>query len=164
MYCQQRPRAKRHAHQVQRKHVMVWVDAAGASRHTAMVASYDAKVVYFHCKSPDKWWNILNERGDNPIGNQDMFSIVLAIGSRGDVINGAVVTLSCDNASVLHSMFKGASNFVKTNQMIGRTWFEVMQKRIGLHLLRVQSEANIADLPSRMDFQDGFQVAGIHGR
>ena len=36
--------------------------------------------------------------------------------------------------------------------MIGRTWFEVMRRRIGLRLLRVQSKANIADLPSRKDF------------
>ena len=79
----------------------VWVDATGASRHIAMVASYNGKVVYCHCRSPDRWWNILNERGDNQIGNQEMLSIALAIASLGDVINGAVVTLFCHNAGVL---------------------------------------------------------------
>ena len=46
-------------------------------------------------------------------------------------------------------MLKVASKCVETNQMIGRIWFEVMQRRIGLYLLRVQSKVNIAYLPSR---------------
>ena len=131
----------------------IWVDAAGESRHIAMVASYDGKTVYCHCRSPDEWWNILAERGDHQIGNQEMLSIVLALESvPKEVLDGACVTLFCDNEGVLHSMIKGSSRCTETNQMIGRCWYQIMRRRIGLHLLRVQSKANIAYLPSRKEF------------
>ena len=80
-----------------------------------------------------------------------MLNIVLAIESLGEVINGAVVTMFCDNAGVLHSILRGAIKCVETSQMMGRIWCEVMQRRIGLYLLRVQSKANIADLPTRQN-------------
>ena len=144
--------SKRHAGGKNRKHIRIWVDAAGASRHIAMVASYDAQTVSCLCKSPDEWWSILADRGDSQIGNQEMLSICLALESLGSTCEGAVVILFCDNAGVLHSMMRGSSRCVETNQMIGRTWYEAMRKRIGLHLLKVQSKANIADLPSRQDF------------
>ena len=116
------------------------------------MASIGTRVVYADCKSPDDWWDILSQRGDNQIGNQEMLSVVLALSTLGSLIDGAVVTLFCDNAGALHGLLKGRSRCCETNQMIGRTWFEVMRRRIGLRLLRVQSKANIADLPSRKDF------------
>ena len=96
----------------------------------------------------------MKERGDHQIGNQEMLAIVLALETvPREVLDGACVTLFCDNDGVLHSMIKGSSRCTETNQMIGRCWYQIMRRRIGLHLLRVQSKANIADLPSRKDFR-----------
>ena len=115
------------------------------------MASIGPRVVYAYCKCPDEWWDIFSQTGDNQIGNQEMLSVVLALSTIGSLIDGAVVILFCDNAGVVHGLLKGSSRCCETNQMIGRTWFEVMRRRIGLRLLRVQSKANIAYLPSRKD-------------
>ena len=91
------------------------MDAAGASRHIAFVASIGTRVVYAHHQSPDKWWNILSQSGDNQIGNQEMLSVVLALSTLGTEIDGAVVILFCDNPGVLHGLLKGSSRCCETN-------------------------------------------------
>ena len=59
---------------------------------------------------PDEWWDILSQRGDNQIGNQEMLSVVLALSTLGTEIDGAVVTLFCDNARVLQQVLRDKSD------------------------------------------------------
>ena len=48
------------------------------------------------------------------VGNQEMLSLVLALSTIGTEIDGAVVTLFCDNAGVLHGLLKGSSRCCET--------------------------------------------------
>ena len=55
---------------------------------------------------------------------------IASIESLGDVINGAVVALSCDSVRILHSKLNGASTYVETNRMIGRLGLKLCRREL----------------------------------
>jgi hypothetical protein len=68
-------------------------------------------------------------------------------------LEGAAITVFCDNQVALHSFIRGSSASKELNQLVGCMWLEAARHRWGLHLLRVESEANPADGPSRQDYE-----------
>ena len=59
--------------------------------------------------------------------------------------------LAVDNQSVLGAMTSGRAGAGDLNTGVGKTWLEVAGQGISLHLVRVESKANVADGPSRDD-------------
>ena len=60
-----------------------------------------------------------------------------------------MISIFCDNAGVVHSCFRAASESPEFNQMVARLWIKAAAKKLGIVIFQVESEANPADEPSR---------------
>ncbi|CAK0791838.1 unnamed protein product, partial [Prorocentrum cordatum] len=119
-----------------RRHVHLWTDAAGASRWLAAVLRVDRRWLFTRTQLGESIWRQLLPRGNHHIGLQELLAVPLAYETFSDLLRGALVTVSIDN--------QGDANLV-----VGKVWLDVARYQIGLHAVRVESHANVADDPTR---------------
>ena len=58
---------------------------------------------------------------------------------------GALWLLWVDNQGVLHALLKGRAGADDLNNAVGQVWLDMAEAGIALHVLRVESLANVAD-------------------
>ena len=136
---------------VSKRHVVGWCDAAGASRWLGAVVYANGLFFYARCITPGFIWDQLLEREDNQIGVQEMLGVLLLLESFSELLQGALLTLYIDNDGVLGSCIKGSSHSPEINLFVGRMWLGLAFFKIDVVFVRVESEANIADGPTRDD-------------
>eukprot|EP00959_Pyramimonas_sp_CCMP1952_P267866 5600565-Pyramimonas_sp.AAC.1 len=64
-----------------------------------------------------------------------------------------------DNDGVLHALINGSGRAPELNFGVGMTWLDMASRDISLQLGRVESEANLADGPSRNDLSMMHQLS-----
>ena len=101
---------------------------------------------------PDQVWNQFLPRNDEQIGMQEFLAVPLLFHTFSALIQGSLLLLAVDNQGVLHSLLKGRSGADDINQGVGRHWLDVARMRVAMHVVRVESAANVADGPSRDEF------------
>ena len=74
---------------------------------------------------------------------------MLALGTFGDLLAGALWSAYVDNQGVLGAMVRGSCSAPEANLAIGRAWLDLAETGVGLHMVRVESKANVADGPTR---------------
>ena len=97
----------------------------------------------------DTVWEQLLPRNDDQIGMQELLAIPLAFESFRDLMDDALWLLAVDNQGVLHALVSGRSAAADVNSAVGRIWLDMAKHRVALHVVRVESAANIADGPTR---------------
>ena len=100
---------------------------------------------------PDSVWAQLLPRRDDQIMMQEYLAIPLLLATFSGILQSNLLLLAVDNQSVLGAMTSGSAGAEDLNTGIGKTWLEVASQGISLHLVRVESKANVADGPSRDD-------------
>ena len=132
-----------------RRHSIIWTDAAGASRWIAAVLFVDGKWLWTRMIVPESVWDCFLTRKDDQIGMQELLAIPLAFETFSSVVEGTLCTIFVDNNGVLGGLIKGSCMAADLNQSIGNLWLDIARLQIGLHAVRVESKANIADGPTR---------------
>ena len=132
-----------------RKHAIIWTDAAGASRWIAAVIFIGGKWYWTRMIVPECVWDCFLARRDDQIGMQELLAIPLAFETFVSLVQGALCTIFVDNDGVLGGLIRGSCVATDLNQAIGNLWLDIARLQIGLHAVRVESKANIADGPTR---------------
>ena len=83
------------------------------------------------------------------MGVQELLAIPLAFETFSSLVEGTLSTIFVDNNGVLGGLIKGSCMAADLNQSIGNLWLDIARLQIGLHTVRVESKANIADGPTR---------------
>ena len=92
------------------------------------------------------------ERGDHQIAYQDFVAVVLADGSFN--LRKTAIHIFVDNNGVLYGFMKvRVKKSDEVNTGIGKTWLEFASRDIAPQFYRAESKSNLADGPSRMDFE-----------
>lgn len=133
--------------------VRTWSDAAGATRWVAAVVCVGGSFWWTRVQTPPKVWDLLLDRGDHQIGFQELLGVLLVWGTFSHLMNGALWMAFVDNDGVLHALTKGGGGGPESFACIGKLWLELSSSQTDLHCARVESAANIADGPTREQFE-----------
>jgi len=106
---------------------------------------------FVRAQVPDWLWCQFLPRSDNPIGVQEALAVWLLVTSFKKLLGGALLTLYVDNDGVTSAYIKGSSDSPEVNSMVAIFWLFVSKEHLHPMFHRVESEANIADGPTRPD-------------
>jgi len=148
-YLASEPAMAHDAAYLSRPRVCIWTDAAGASRWIAAVARTATQWLWTRMLVPAEVWNQFLPRRDDQIGMQELLALPLALESFRPHLRGALVTIAVDNQGVLNAVLQGRAGADDLNAVVGKLWLEIAAESIAMHVVRVESLANIADGPTR---------------
>ena len=152
-YFERRPMASLPAGEDSRQRVLAWTDAAGASRKLSAVVCANGQWMYTFVYVPDAVWEQLLPRRDEQISMQEFLAIPLLLSTLHAVLANQLLLLAVDNQGVLGAMVSGRAGVDDLNMGVGKLWLMIADAGISVHIVRVESKANIADGPSR-DYLD----------
>ena len=135
-----------------REHVLVWTDAAGASRWLAAVVCFRNQWFWTRSLVSQQLWDSFVPRSDDQILMQELLAIPLAYSTFKDRLGGSRVTVFIDNDAVLSALLHGSAGVEDANLAIGQIWLDMARMGMGFNAARVESRANIADGPTRDSF------------
>ena len=98
---------------------------------------------------PDAVWEQLIPRRDEQISMQEFLAVPLLLATFSAVLKEQLLMLAVDNQGVLGALISGRAGVEDLNMGIGKLWLMIADAGISLHVVRVESKANIADGPSR---------------
>ena len=137
-----------------REHINCWSDAAGSTRVVAAVIYIPSVGWRWTCwKPPDGVFKSLLVRNDEQIGFQELAGVILCLRTFRHWLCGQLVTMWNDNQGVLHSILSGSGLAPEINACVARLWILVAKMQLGFRIGRVESKANVADGPSRLDLE-----------
>ena len=151
-YLQRPPLSVRRGCSNDRPCVVSWSDAAGESTWVAAVICVAGNFFWTRLQTPSEILKLLLDRGDHQIGFQELLGIILVWGTFEHLLQGALWLAFVDNDGVLHALTKGGGGGPESFACIGKLWLELAYGQIDLHCGRVESAANIADGPTREQF------------
>jgi hypothetical protein len=151
-YLKVRPQAVRRG-VTPRPLLVSWSDAAGASTWVAAVVRWEGRFLWTRIQTPQNILNQLTAREDSQIGFQELLGVVLVIGTFSSLVAGSLWVGFGDNDGITHALSKGGGHNPECNLLIGKIWMHLADHDCDLHAARVESAANIADGPTRDNFQ-----------
>ena len=101
---------------------------------------------------PDHVWEQFLPRKDDQIGMQELLAVPLLFSTFSHLVQRSLLLLAVDNQSVLHSLIQGRAGAADLNFAVGKHWLDIARLHVSMHVLRVESKANIADGASRGDY------------
>ena len=97
---------------------------------------------------------------------KNVLAIPLLLGTFESLLKGSLVSYFADADGVNGAFLAGASRegAEDMNLIIGRCWLELACLKVGFHVYRVESAANIADGPSRLNFEAARRIGARYVR
>ena len=135
----------------ERRQVITWQDAAGASRWVAAVICVQGKYYWTRLKTPEELWKQLQPRDDDQIGFQELLGVLLALGTFTQFLKGSLWVSFIDNMGVMYCVRNATGAAPEIALAVGKLWLQLADMQTDLHGARVESKANIADGPTRDD-------------
>jgi hypothetical protein len=158
--------------------VQLFCDASGYPAHLGAVLLLEGRCCFTHYVPPQELMAKFKSRKDNQIMGLELLSISLGLSTFAELLRGRKVVIHSDNTGsevCLHcaessgTMFarrfaqaairRGTAVEMDHAQIVHEQWAHAAQLAIGVHVLRVGTHDNIADLPSR-DVR--HPAAGLH--
>ena len=99
-YFERRPMASLPVGGDERKRVLAWTDAAGASRKLSAVVHVAGRWFYTHMLVPEAVWNQLLPRRDNQIAMQEFLALPMLLSTFGPALQGCLLLQAVDNQGV----------------------------------------------------------------
>ena len=98
------------------------------------------------------------------IGCSELLAVVLCFYTFRDLLVETFWTCYIDNDGVLASLLIGSvtTKALDINQIVGKLWLELAHAKVGFHGFRLESKANIADIPTREECLDAMYALGRH--
>ena len=140
---------------------MSWSDASGAGRKLCAVVRHQEQYFYTWCVMP-QWLEVqLIPRDDHFIGAQEMVAVLLTLSTFEDLLEGRCWSAFVDNDGVLAGILKATCRSPETGLCIGWLWKKITVLQIGFMGWRVESKANVADGPTRGNFEEMLQLKAL---
>ena len=127
----------------------LFCDARGFPGRLAAVAYIGNDVLYTDFAVPDCLLRIFRRRKDNQIMGLELLSIALGLSTFSEQLRGKNVVVWSDNTGSEHGVKRGACKAFGHSCVVHCVWLAAAKLGIGMHVNRVPTELNIADLPSR---------------
>ena len=141
------------------KTVHLFCDASGRPAHLGAVLFVDNKCCFTHLKPPASLLECFRRRGDNQIMGLELLSISLGLCTFSDLIRGRNIVVHSDNTGAEAAIRRGSAVSLDHAQLVHTQWTHAALQGLSLHLVRVGTHDNIADLPSRDEFEM-LRIAG----
>ena len=112
----------------------------------------------FHCRAytdvapPEPLLRLFKERRDNQIGGLEVLSIALGLATFEPLLSGRCVNIFSDNSGSEWAVRSGAAKQFDHTCLVHSIWRMALGANCNMHVQRVASEDNIADLPSRESY------------
>lgn len=135
-----------------REHIVVWTDAAGASRWLAAVVKFRGTWLWTRIQITRELWESFIPRADDQIMMQELLAVPLAYSTFAEQLSGSSITVFIDNDAVMSALLHGSAGIEDVNISIGQIWLDLAEMRIAFGAARVESRANVADGPTRDNF------------
>ena len=100
---------------------------------------------------PRSVWLQLMNRDDGQICSLELLAVLLLVATLPEEVKGKALTVYIENEGVRSSIVSASCKAADHNLVIGKLWELLAVLRSCVDWRRVESKANIADLPSRED-------------
>ena len=148
----------------------LFCDARGSPPHLAAVLFIGDKCKYVHMEPSEEIMSSFRRRKDNQIMALELLAISVGLCSFENDLRDRRIVVHCDNTgSEVEAYFlrafvcvclsclqaalrKGTARSFDHAQLVHEQWLHAAKSRMHLHVVRVPTEFNIADCPSREDF------------
>jgi hypothetical protein len=129
--------------------VHLFVDARGHPPHLGAVVFHDKRVWWTHLKPSVSTLKCFYGR-KNQIMGLELLAISLGLCSFGWLLAGRRVVIHSDNTGSEATIRRGSARSWDHAQLVHAQWFQVARLRAHVFIKRVDTDDNIADLPSRL--------------
>ena len=136
-----------------REPVILLTDARGLPAHTGAVLYADGHKFYTALAPPASATSWFSKRADNQIMGLEIFAVVVALSTFWVHLQGRSVIVFVDNTGGEHALLRGSAKSSDHNALVHGIWTAALLGNIGLWFERVSSRENIADLPSREEYE-----------
>ena len=130
----------------------LFCDAAGTPPHLGAVLSDGSDCLWTHMEVPAEVLRQFQQRRDSQIMGLELLAISLGMSSFEDRLKRRAVVIHCDNSGSEVALSKGRARSLDHSQLVHSQWLHAAREHMKLYVLRVASEDNVADLPSRSEF------------
>lgn len=164
---------------VQRPPVHLFCDAAGNPARLAAVLCLDGRIMYTDCPPPHSIVEALAVRADQQIMGLELLSIALGLSTFQEECRDRCVVVHSDNKGTCflpaagcafpllhclrtgaeHAAARGSAKSFDHRDIIHEMWTQATIFNMCLWIVRVATDDNIADLPSRCDYAALHSVA-----
>ena len=127
-------------------------DARGHPARVAAVLFIDGRIVFTDVAPPEPLLRLFRERRDNQIGGLEVLSIALGLATFEPLLSGRCVNIFSDNTGSEWAVRSGAAKQFDHTCLVHSIWRMALGANCNMHVQRVASEDNIADLPSRESY------------
>ena len=133
--------------------IHIYADARGSPPRIAAVMFRDGSKSFCDCEPPEKLLRQFKSRSDQQIMGLEMLSLALALSSFAPWIQGRRVILWSDNTGAETAAREGTAKQFDHTCLAHCLWSKLAQLKTEAFIRRVPSEFNVADLPSRGEYQ-----------
>jgi len=138
--------------------IHIFCDARGAPPHLAAVLVTRERTLMTHMPAPTELLDMFIKRNDNQIMGLELLGLALALSTFREMIRGKCIIMHCDNSGAEVAFSKGSARAWDHAQLVNAMWAHALLLKIDVHIVRVSSESNIADLPTRMQDAGKFDA------
>lgn len=129
--------------------VHLFCDASGHPAHLGAVL-FIGDMCYYTDMAPDgKVLDMFRRRRDNQIMGLELLSISLGLCTFERIIRGRNVVVHSDNTGSEAAIRRGTAVALDHAQLVHTQWTHIAEQGLRVHVLRVGTHDNVADLPSR---------------
>ena len=133
--------------------VHLFCDASGSPAHLGAVVFVDNRCCFTHFRPPTPMLDMFKRRRDNQIMGLELLSISLGLCIFSELIRGRNIIVHSDNTGAEAAIRRGSAVAMDHAQLVHAQWTYAALNGLRLHIVRVGTHDNIADLPSRGDFR-----------
>eukprot|EP00973_Karenia_brevis_P036713 5058825-Karenia_brevis.AAC.1 len=128
----------------------MFCDAASSPAHLGVVLFVGSKCFWTHADPPKGVLEFFVNRRDKQIMGLELLAISLGFSTFGHLLKGSKVMVHCDNNGAQFSERRGSAKAWDHAQLVHQQWLHAACLGMSLHIVRVATTDNVADLPSRM--------------
>ena len=132
--------------------VHLYVDARSTPPRCAAVIFIDGRVLFTDGPPGDRHMSHIKKRGDGDIMSLELMAIAVGLATFADELSGRQVWIFEDNTGAEATTQKGSSKADDHNLLVHEIWTLALLHRMSLWVDRVPSDDNLADLPSREEY------------
>ena len=127
----------------------LWVDARGVPPRCAAVLCIDGEIFFTDGAPSPAVTSQFHKRADNQITTLEILAISVGLSTFADLLEGREVVVYSDNVGAEASVRKGSSSAQDQCKLIHEIWSLALTLKLHLWIVRVPSDDNISDEPSR---------------
>ena len=122
-------------------------------RLAAVVYTHDGQSFYTDMASPSELLALFQDRKDGQICGLELCAIALGLCTFAEHYDGRRLHVFSDNAGSEHSTQRGSAKAWDHNCIVHSIWHKAATHRCHMVVDRVPTKENIADLPSREQYE-----------